>query len=127
MEKTLENFGVIEGVGTRLKKWRQSENLKGFELAEIIHISQGSLSEIENNKSLPSAETLAKLYKYTRVNIFWLLIDKGPMELSFKMKKDLLELNAELSDLIHKLIKIYKGNNEAKKSKIEGLLNSADK
>jgi len=126
MEKTVENFGVIEGVGSRLKKWRQSENLKGYELAEIIHISQGSLSEIENNKSLPSAETIAKLYKYTKVNIFWLLINKGPMEYSFKMKKDLLELNAELSDMIHKLVKIYKGNHEVKKTKIERLLNSSN-
>ena len=84
MDKIVENIGVIEGVGSRLKKWRQSTNLKGFQLAEMIHISQGSLSEIENNKSLPSAETIAKLYKYTRVNIFWLLINKGPMELSFK-------------------------------------------
>jgi len=126
MEKTVENFGVIEGVGSRLKKWRQSTKLKGYELAGIIHISQGSLSEIENNKSLPSAETLSKLYKYTKVNIFWLLVNKGPMEFSFKMKKDLLELNAELSDMIHKLVKIYKGNNQDKKSQIESLLNNSE-
>jgi len=127
MEKTVENFGVIEGVGTRLREWRQREGLKGYQLAEQIHLTQGSLSDIENNNSLPSAETLTKLHKYTQVNIIWLLINKGPMIYSFKTKKDLLELNTELSDLIHKLIKIFKGNDQTKKLKMEWLLNNSDK
>jgi len=124
MEKTVENFGVIEGVGTRLKEWRRSRNLKGYQLAEKIHISQGSLSEIENNKSLPSAETIAKLYKYTDLNIIWLLIDKGPMVISFKTKKAMLEFNTEIDGLIHKLMRIYKGKNQVKKSQLQELFDS---
>lgn len=126
MEKTAENFGVIEGVGTRLREWRQKEGLKGYQLAEQIHLTQGSLSDIENNKSLPSAETLTKLYKYTQVNIIWLLTNKGPMEYSFRTKKDLSQLDTSLNDLIHKLIKIFKSKDQIKKSKIERLLNSSD-
>ena len=126
MEKTAENFGVIEGVGTRLREWRQKEGLKGYQLAEQIHLTQGSLSDIENNNSLPSAETLTKLYKYTQVNIIWLLTNKGPMAHSFKFKKDLSQIDMGLKDLIHILIKIFKGKDQIKKTKIERLLNSLD-
>jgi len=114
MEKTVENFGVIEGVGSRLRKWRHTTKMKGYELAKEIHLTQGSLSDIENNNTLPSAETLTKLHKYTEVNIIWLLTNKGPMEYSFRTKKDLLGLNLQLSDTIHKLIKIYKSDDDAK-------------
>ena len=67
-------------LGTRLKKWRILNNLKGYELANAIGVSQGSLSDIENNKSHPSANTLALLYTRTNINIIWLLIKKGEME-----------------------------------------------
>jgi len=125
MEKTVENFGVIEGVGSRLRKWKQSKKLKGYQLAQQIHLTQGSLSDIENNHSLPSAETLAKLYKYTEVNIIWLLINKGPMEIPYKTKKAMSGITPELDDLIYKLIKIYKGKDDAQKAKIGILLDSS--
>ena len=128
MEKVKENFGVIEGVGSRLRQWRNSKNLKGYELAEMIHISQGSLSEIENNKTLPSAETLTKLHKYCKINIVWLLTNNGPSEysLSSNTKTDILEFDTKLSHLINKLIKIFKGKDNVRKLRITRLLNNAD-
>ena len=71
--------GAAKNLGTRLRQWRKTLPLKSFELAKLIKISQGSLSDIENNKSLPSADTIAKLYLYTDLNIIWLLLGKGPM------------------------------------------------
>lgn len=64
----------LKEVGTRLRQWRKEVPLKSFELAQIIRVSQGSLSEIENNKSLPSSDTLTALHIYTDCNILWLLV-----------------------------------------------------
>lgn len=50
--------GVAEFLGGRLRKWRKTLPLKSYQLAQLIGISQGSLSDIENNKSLPSAEEI---------------------------------------------------------------------
>ena len=44
-----------------------------MELARIIKISQGSLSDIENNKSLPSANTILSLWLHTDIDVGWLL------------------------------------------------------
>lgn len=60
-------------MGTRIREWRKERNLKGYELAKIIKISQGSLSDIENNKSCPSAVTLHNLRVYTNIDIIWVL------------------------------------------------------
>ena len=75
-----KKIGVKPYLGTRLRKWRITNNLKGYELAKLIGISQGSLSDLENNVSHPSANTLALLYLNTTINIIWLLIQEGEME-----------------------------------------------
>lgn len=63
----------ILGAGFRLRKWRKSIPMKSFELARLIGISQGSLSDIENDKSNPSAPTIVKLLKKTNINVYWML------------------------------------------------------
>ena len=73
-------FGVVDGVGDRLREWRKKGGLKLIELGEVINTSQGSLSDLENNKSLPSADTLASLHRNTDLNIIWLLTDTGKMK-----------------------------------------------
>ena len=73
---------TAKNLGTRLRQWRKTLPLKSFELAKLIKISQGSLSDIENNKSLPSADTIAKLYQYSNLNIIWLLLGKGHVRCS---------------------------------------------
>ncbi|HIE41698.1 MAG TPA: XRE family transcriptional regulator [Nitrospinaceae bacterium] len=71
----------IIGAGTRIRKWRKSVPMKSFELARLIKISQGSLSDIENNKSNPSASTIVKFMKYTNLNVHWMLTgQKGDMK-----------------------------------------------
>ncbi|NIU58266.1 MAG: helix-turn-helix domain-containing protein, partial [Phycisphaerae bacterium] len=80
--------GVENNLGERLKLWRKSVSLTGTQVAEMIGISQGSLSELENNKSLPSADTLAKLLLYTNINILWLLTGRGPMKRNFVISDD---------------------------------------
>ena len=48
-------------VGDRLRLYRKFLGMKGKEFAKHIKISQGSLSDIENNKSLPSCTTITNL------------------------------------------------------------------
>ncbi|MBF0567537.1 MAG: helix-turn-helix transcriptional regulator [Nitrospirae bacterium] len=53
--------------------------MKANQFAEVIGISQGSLSEIENQKTNPSAETLSLIVRNTNINSFWLLTGEGSM------------------------------------------------
>ncbi len=64
---------VIKGLGSRLRSWRKSVPMKMMELAELIKVSQGSLSDIERAKSNPSAMSLVSLMGKTSLNIHWLL------------------------------------------------------
>jgi len=69
----------MKTMGQRLRAFRKSKNLKGFQFAKKIGISQGSLSEQENDISLPSAKTLKGLCLKTDINIHWLLTGQGKM------------------------------------------------
>ena len=69
----------IKTMGQRLRAFRKSKNLKGYQFAKKIGISQGSLSDLENEISLPSAKTLKGLCLETDINIHWLLTGKGKM------------------------------------------------
>lgn len=50
--------------------------MKAYELAKQIKLSQGSLSDIENGKTNPSAQTIVNFLKYTNINLHWLLTGK---------------------------------------------------
>lgn len=63
----------MRGIGSRIRQFREQtgHKVKGF--AELIGISQGSLSDIENEKTMPSAKTLASLVRITDIEPVWLL------------------------------------------------------
>ena len=136
--KVKKNPGTAKHLGQRLRQWRKTIPLKSFELAKLIKISQGSLSDIENEKSLPSADTITKLYQYSRINIIWLLTGKGQINrddaaLSSLDAGGLVQETMEgygedqkLRELIEKLIRIYQRGNAEKRSHLIGFLNGAD-
>jgi transcriptional regulator with XRE-family HTH domain len=70
---------TLPKLGDRLKKWRKSQEhtLKG--ITQLTGCTAGPLSEMENNKSFPSVETLTRFHKKTNLNIMWLLFDEGRM------------------------------------------------
>jgi transcriptional regulator with XRE-family HTH domain len=123
----------IDGcIGKRLRAWRKSVPLKLTELSRLIQVSQGSLSDLENDKSLPSATTLANLSAYTDLNIYWLLMGKGPVILadSADIKKSTQETHLykdfmltmqdkKLRSLMEQLIKIYNNGDNKDKVKLE--------
>ncbi len=63
-------------IGKRLQAWRVEQGWKGYKLAQVINISQGSLSDIENGKSYPSTPTIIKIITKTDIDIHWLLLGK---------------------------------------------------
>ena len=66
-----------KALGKRLRTYRKSMGLNVVAFANKIKISQGTLSELENGISAPSAQTLANLSQYTDADIVWLLTGKS--------------------------------------------------
>lgn len=66
----------VTGIGPRIRKWRKKIPMKAYQLAKLIKISPGSLSDIENNQSDPSASTIVKLLTLTDIDWRWLLTGK---------------------------------------------------
>ncbi len=73
------NANILPKLGERLKKWRKSEGLRLADVSKMIKGTSGPLSEIENNKSYPTVETIAMFHKRTNLNIMWLLFNEGDM------------------------------------------------
>jgi transcriptional regulator with XRE-family HTH domain len=108
-----------------------------MELSRLIKVSQGSLSDLENDKSLPSATTLANLSLYTDLNIYWLLNGRGPVNRNLvpEMDKsteqsDLYEdfmfmmQDKKLKGVVEKVIAIYRDGDAKKKAQIQGFLSA---
>lgn len=59
-------------IGQRIKYWRKSRKLRLMDLSKTVRISQGSLSDLENDKSQPSYGTLKKLNTKAGIELYWL-------------------------------------------------------
>lgn len=131
----LEESGTAKYLGDRLRQWRKSVPLKAYQLAKKIGVSQGSLSDIENGKSLPSADTIAKLYQHTNLNIIWLLTSKGPIRKpphtpgenpAVGEELEAFGEDANLNELIEKLVRTYFRGDAEKKAHLSGFLIGSD-
>lgn len=60
-------------IGERLKKLRQERGILQRQLAEILKITQQTISLYESNKREPDAETLSKIADFFGVTIDYLL------------------------------------------------------
>lgn len=63
----------METIGNRVKGIRKRHKMNQIELSKKIGILQGRLSEIEQDKTKPSADTLIQLRKQFSVDLNWLL------------------------------------------------------
>lgn len=64
---------MADTLGQKVKSIRKSKKMNQTEFSLSIGISQGRLSEIEKDKTKPSAETLIALKKQFSVDLNWLL------------------------------------------------------
>ncbi|MBT5551513.1 MAG: helix-turn-helix transcriptional regulator [Nitrospina sp.] len=123
--------------GKRLRAWRKSVPLKLMQLSRLIKVSQGSLSDLENDKSLPSATTLANLSIYTDLNILWLLTGKGPVnrKLAPELEKSteqsrlyedfmFMMQDRHLKGIVEQVITLYRQDDGKKKAQIQGFLSA---
>lgn len=126
-----ENAEMPNTVGERLRLWRKSAMLKLLDVKKMIGVSQGSLSDLENNKSLPSAGTLTQLCLKTDLNICWLLTGKGPVARKVGQAEDETALETShlsalrdknLKEMVDGLIKIYQEGSKSKKALLKGFL-----
>jgi len=119
-------------VGGRLKYWRKVSRLRLVDVTKLIRVSQGSLSELENDISLPSATTLTSLHQKTDMNICWLLTGEGSMvskkEEKFKVEssavRDFMKWmkNKDFRNTVIKLLNIFENGSSAQKARIIGYI-----
>ena len=134
MSNQIENEKIT---GKRLRAWRKSVPLKLMELSRLIKVSQGSLSDLENDKSLPSATTLSNLSIFTDLNIYWLLNGRGPVmrELTSGIDKNteqtrlyenfmFMMKDRKLKGVVEMVINIYKEGDAKKKAQMQGFLSA---
>jgi len=60
-------------IGDRLELYRKFLDIKGYVFSKHLDISQGSYSDLKNNKSLPSCATIIKIVELGECDIIWLL------------------------------------------------------
>jgi len=123
--------------GTRLRAWRKSVPLKLMQLSALIKVSQGSLSDLENDKSMPSATTLANLATFTDLNIYWLLLGSGPVTRDSnsdldssteqsRLYEDFLYMmqDKKLKNIVENLIKAFQHGGVKKQAQIQGFISA---
>jgi transcriptional regulator with XRE-family HTH domain len=65
----------MKSIGFKIKAIRAHLNLSQIAFLDAVGISQGRLSEIEQNKTKPPAETLKEIRKRFNIDLNWLLDD----------------------------------------------------
>lgn len=70
----------METIGDRIKYARKKKGLTQTDIKEKTGISSGNLSDIENNKSFPSAQALISLKRELGVTIDWILTGEEPVQ-----------------------------------------------
>ena len=118
-------------VGGRLKYWRKVSRLRLVDVAALIQVSQGSLSDLENDKSLPSATTLTGLCQKTDMNLYWLLTGEGSMvskEERFQAESSAASglmrwmQDKDFRKTVMKLLSIFEKGSPAQKAQIRGFI-----
>ena len=64
-------------IGDRIKHVRKSLNLNQSDFSSKIGVSQGTLSEIENKKFVPSSDIAISVCRYFNIDGNWLLTGEG--------------------------------------------------
>ncbi|WP_369691840.1 helix-turn-helix domain-containing protein [Bacillus cereus] len=89
--------------GNRVKTLRMEKKLTQQELADKIGVSKSALSQIENNKTTPSRETVSALSRILEVTTDYLL---GLSEYRELDKEEASEVRKEMDELTNKLEKL---------------------
>ena len=86
-----KKIDLSDNLGDRLRTYRKKFGKNGIDFSTLIGISQGSLSDIETNKTKPSTNTLAGLIRNTDIDIEWLLTGEEKITLEKESSLNLSE------------------------------------
>ena len=136
MGKYGEKGERLTSVGKRLRAWRKSSSLRLVDVSKLVRVSQGSLSDIENDKALPSAGTLTNLCLYSDLNLYWLLTGQGEITHApskqqtskVKVKEKgfyIYRLDPDLKRLIDGLVHTYRGGDPEQRALLVGFITGA--
>lgn len=79
-------LGYITSIGARMRQARKKKHLTLAEISEYTGLSTGNLSELENNKFMPSSNALISLKKVLDVSIDWLLTGEENVPVNYTGK-----------------------------------------
>ncbi|MGB6092996.1 MAG: helix-turn-helix domain-containing protein [Moheibacter sp.] len=105
-------------IGAQLKKAREEKKFSQQEIANLLDISQKTISNIESDKSNPTIKQLSKLSEVYQLNILELLSKEG---ITFNQHNREVENNGIIQNyhLPEKLIEQYKQRIKEKDDFIE--------
>ena len=69
-------------VGERIRYARKTSNLTLTDVKNFTGLSTGNLSDLENDKFMPSANSLISFREVFNVSIDWILTGEAPINLS---------------------------------------------
>lgn len=99
-------------LGEKIKKIRLSNNLKQSDLAEILFVSEKTISSWENNRTMPDLNMIYKISDYFKKSFYYLINDDynfdNVNEIEIKLKVDYKEYNRILNRI--ERYSIEKGN-----------------
>lgn len=88
-------------LGDKIKKIRISNNLKQSELAEMLFVSEKTISSWENNRTIPDLNMIYKISDYFKKSFYYLINDdydtENINEIEIKLKVDEKEYNRILN------------------------------
>jgi len=108
---------MVSSIGQRIRTVRKSNKLSQVEFANMVGVSQGTLSELEQDKYKPSLDTVIAMKEWFKIDTDWLIFGDDNKEkinifnLSIEpLELDLLtnfrELNEKDKDEIIQFIKL---------------------
>ncbi|MBD0383867.1 helix-turn-helix domain-containing protein [Paenibacillus sedimenti] len=105
-------------LGDRIRIIRKTNRLNQNEFANLIGISQATLSELEQGKYSPSLETILSIHRVFKTNLSWLLTGDSLVE-----NESLNLFNVSLGDMELKLIEIFRNLKDYDREEIIQFLN----
>ncbi|SHE75639.1 Helix-turn-helix domain-containing protein [Thermoanaerobacter uzonensis DSM 18761] len=113
----------MDTVGERIKYARKKNNLTITALSKLTGLSVGNLSDLENNKSMPSSNALIKLKNALNVSIDWLLTGQQIEYIKEEEEKYLSREEFEsISEKDKIIFKAFETLPEERKRDIEGYI-----
>lgn len=115
----------MDSIGQRIRFARKTNKLTLTDINKLTGLSVGNLSELENDKFLPSANALIQFKSILNVSIDWILTGE---DWDFSPKSSLKEQKekytySQYSEEERNLIKIYRKLDKTTKQNIWGYLN----